>query len=104
MKFCTGCGGRFCIIKILIPKEVRDLSKLLSNKKDIEHLYRLSENSELDLLEANECDKPLIFCGECGVVLKDDDIKTFEQKHDEGRSETLIGGYKCSSCGFDVDY
>ena len=53
---------------------------------------KFSLNTALTARVQNE-----IYCEYCGTKITDDNVKTFEQKHDEGRSEILVSGYKCSA-------
>lgn len=78
----------------------------MNNSKEVERVVAFCVNCGQVLFEhCPNCEgSNEIYCEYCGTKITDDNVKTFEQKHDEGRSEILVSGYKCSACGADIDF
>ena len=102
MLHCIGCGKNWYDILLGISeKGVLKSTKFVSIWNYKKHLY-YKKNGDI-----YECSDEVKYCENCGVNLKDKDIKTGSHcvtNDPYPIHESLICGYHCSKCGYDINF
>ena len=103
-KYCQCCGRKNDSIWKYLQK-----AKIIKVPGSLGRSYREWKGHKVwedkDYFYDNSC--KLEYCNECGNKLKDEDIKTQNESRGEfwgaPCSETIVIGFKCSSCGYEEE-